>query len=168
VEFADGTWVRYRYDAFGRLAYREENTRQNSNQQKSEITHYLYDGLEVLMEVGGGPGQGLSPLAEYYRAGGSLVARKIIGYHGRKEQGHEEFVRTRGGPVVLPHRPAGERGGADRPEKRIPMFDEYVIPPGQLPAGRQARSSSCSLSPSASASATVGAEVWMNTPRRPK
>ncbi|BAS27096.1 DUF6531 domain-containing protein [Limnochorda pilosa] len=97
VDFPDGTWVRYAYDAFGRRVYREESYWQNAQKQKTEITHYLYDGLDVLMEYAGTPGEGLPPLAEYYRANGQLLARKMFGFHGRKAPGNEEFLRTRGG-----------------------------------------------------------------------
>ncbi|MDI6814192.1 MAG: RHS repeat-associated core domain-containing protein, partial [Desulfitobacteriaceae bacterium] len=89
-----GTWVRYAYDGFGRRVYREETYWQNKNQLGTEITHYLWDGLHVLMEF---DGKGVSPLAEYYLANGRILARKMFGYHGRKEPGNEELLRTRGG-----------------------------------------------------------------------
>lgn len=97
VDFPDGTWVTYAYDGLGRRVRREESDWQNANQQKTEITHFLYDGFEVLMEYAGTPGEGLAPLAESYRAGGQLLAGKLFGFHGRKAQGHEDFLRTRGG-----------------------------------------------------------------------
>ncbi len=93
IHYADGTWTKYAYDGYGRRVRKEESYWQNSNQQKVEVTQYLYDGLNVLMEFAGQD----APLAEYYTANGRIVMKKMFGYKGRKGHGNEDLLRTRGG-----------------------------------------------------------------------
>ncbi|MCL4514396.1 MAG: hypothetical protein M1379_02185 [Firmicutes bacterium] len=93
IHYADGTWTKYAYDGYSRRVRKEESYWQNSNQQKVEVTQYLYDGLNVLMEFAGQD----ALLAEYYRANGQIVMKKMFGYKGRKGHGNEDLLRTRGG-----------------------------------------------------------------------
>jgi len=59
---------------------------------ETESTTYLWDGLRVLAEY---TDKG-APLAEYYTAGDRVLARKMFGYHGRKEPGAPD-LQTNGG-----------------------------------------------------------------------
>lgn len=54
---------------------------------ETESTTYLWDGLRVLAEY---TDKG-APLAEYYTAGDRILARKMFGYHGRKEPGSPDL-----------------------------------------------------------------------------
>jgi RHS repeat-associated protein len=121
VAYADGTGVAYGYDALGRKVSREatfwsvadpkrrgpsENGLEHGNgfeqgqhngwltrpRLETESTTYLWDGLRVLAEY---TDKG-APLAEYYTAGDRVLARKMFGYHGRKELGAPD-LQTNGG-----------------------------------------------------------------------
>ncbi|MCL6581746.1 MAG: hypothetical protein K6U08_09070, partial [Firmicutes bacterium] len=59
---------------------------------ETETTTYLWDGLRVLAEY---TDKG-APLAEYYTAAGRVLARKMFGYHDRKEPGAPD-LKTNGG-----------------------------------------------------------------------
>ncbi|PLR80073.1 hypothetical protein CVD23_21545, partial [Bacillus sp. V33-4] len=58
-----------------------------------ETTQYLYDGLNVLKEYG----EHGQPLAQYYQGSDHTIARKMFGYHGRKQEGYEGNVQSKGG-----------------------------------------------------------------------
>ena len=60
---------------------------------QTETTNYLYDGMRVLSEYT----EKGDPLAEYYTANGQVLAKQMFGFHGRKEEGYEGNIRTRGG-----------------------------------------------------------------------
>ena len=42
-------------------------------------------------------GENGQPLAQYYMGSNQVIARKMFGYHGRKQEGYEGNLRTRGG-----------------------------------------------------------------------
>jgi len=60
---------------------------------KTETTNSLYDGMNVLNEYG----EKGEPLAQYYTANGQVLAKQMVGFHGRKQEGYEGNIRTRGG-----------------------------------------------------------------------
>ena len=60
---------------------------------KTETTNFLYDGMNVLNEYG----EKGEPLAQYYTANGQVLAKQMFGFHGRKQEGYEGNIRTRGG-----------------------------------------------------------------------
>jgi RHS repeat-associated protein len=96
VWFNDGTWLGYLYDGFGRKVSREEDywhPEDKEHRLRTETTGYLYDGVNVMKEY---TGEG-SPLAEYYQGNGQTIARNMFGYHGRKDEGRDGNLRTRGG-----------------------------------------------------------------------
>ncbi len=66
---------------------------ENPLKLREEDTAYLYDGLLVFQEF---TGEG-SPLGEYLRGNDQVASRKTFGFHGRKDEGREGNVRTRGG-----------------------------------------------------------------------
>ena len=83
---------------YGRMVYREHHDPGiRGTGRRTEGTHYLWDGMKVVAEYDGTPGEGRPPLATYYYAGSRRIARRMYGYHGRRTTGTEEFVRTRGG-----------------------------------------------------------------------
>ena len=96
VEFDDETWLSYRYDGFGRKVSRSEEYRHpedTENKLRTESANYLFDGDKVLKEYTGEGG----PLAEYYTGNDQVIARKMFGFHGRKEPGRYGNLQTRGG-----------------------------------------------------------------------
>ncbi len=119
ISFEDGTHVRYGYDALGRKATREEKywrlqgprsaqgwlhgqghaKRDNLYREATESTQYIYDGLNVLKEY---TGHG-APLGEYRLAEGRVLARKMFGYKGRRDQDREGTLHTRGGQLYYTH-----------------------------------------------------------------
>jgi len=66
---------------------------ENPLKLREEDTAYLYDGLLVFQEF---TGEG-SPLGEYLRGNDQVASRRTFGFHGRKDEGREGNVRTRGG-----------------------------------------------------------------------
>ncbi|MFC4323294.1 RHS repeat-associated core domain-containing protein [Litchfieldia salsa] len=122
VYYPDGSQVEFTYDAFRRKASREQtyydvklpgngrgkgpvhaidqgNGQKNGLKDKfgeatyTETTQYLYDGMNVFKEYG----ENGQPLAQYYMDSNQVIARKMFGYHGRKQEGDEGNLRTRGG-----------------------------------------------------------------------
>ncbi|HEU4962865.1 MAG TPA: RHS repeat-associated core domain-containing protein [Bacilli bacterium] len=69
------------------------NSRISNYHLKQEITHYLYDGNNLLSEYNADG----DILAEYYRgANDQIVARQMFGFQGRKDQGYLGNLRDRG------------------------------------------------------------------------
>jgi RHS repeat-associated protein len=66
---------------------------------KTEETQYLYDGMNVFKEYG----EHSEPLAQYYMGNGEVIARQMFGLHGRKQQGYEGNIQTRGGLMYYQH-----------------------------------------------------------------
>jgi YD repeat-containing protein len=64
-----------------------------------EVTQYLYDGMNVFKEYG----EKGEPLAQYYMGNGQVIASQMFGLHGRKEQGYEGNIQTRGGLMYYHH-----------------------------------------------------------------
>ncbi|MBM6619976.1 RHS repeat domain-containing protein, partial [Bacillus suaedaesalsae] len=112
--------MEFKYDALGRKVSREqsyydvnlpgkgkgpEHALENGNGEKNglkkkfgealytETTQYMYDGMNVFKEYG----ENGQPLAQYYMGNDQVIARKMFGYHGRKQEGYEGNIRTRGG-----------------------------------------------------------------------
>ena len=64
VDLPGGGYVEYRYDAFGRMVYREHHDPGiRGTGRRTEGTHYLWDGMKVVAEYDGTPGEGRPPLA---------------------------------------------------------------------------------------------------------
>jgi len=122
VYYPDGSQVEYEYDALRRKVVRNqeyydasligngrgrgvENALNRGKGEKNglkkklgkalyqETTQYLYDGVNVFKEYG----ENGQPLAQYYIGADQVVARKMFGFHGRKQEGYEGNLRTRGG-----------------------------------------------------------------------
>jgi RHS repeat-associated protein len=118
VYYADGSDVEFSYDALRRKVMRTqsyfdrellgkgnehalENGKGNKNGLKKKLgeatytehTNYLYDGMSVFKEYG----ENGQPLAQFYMGPDQVIAKKMFGYHGRKQEGYEGNVRTRGG-----------------------------------------------------------------------
>ncbi|WP_339061227.1 peptidoglycan-binding protein [Tepidibacillus marianensis] len=120
VYYPDGSQVEYQYDALRRKVTRKEasydvtklkvnrgtiNAIHRGNGNKNglekqlgealfqEETHYLYDGTNVFKEYG----EHNEPLAQYYMGAGQVLARKMFGFHHRKQESYEGNIRTRGG-----------------------------------------------------------------------
>ena len=96
VKFEDQTSLSYGYDGFGRKVSRSEeywHPEDTENKLRTEKTNYLFDGDKVLKEYTGEGG----PLAEYYTANDQIIARKMFGFHDRKEPGRYGNLQTKGG-----------------------------------------------------------------------
>ena len=145
VYFEDGTELQYLYDGYGRKVLREETywddkenmgngqgqskgkgdekAAEQSLKLRTEATSYLYDGRKLLKEYTGNQ----SPLAEYHQGPTGVLARKMFGYHGRKEQG-PPTLQTRGGLMYYNLDPIGniteltDRTGATTAQFRFDAF----------------------------------------------